>query len=152
MIGPEDEMKLFLAISNLLMVFALCGCTGQWADDPSNWKRAFDGSPPPKDITIVHSFYRRTSFLPREQDWSFELKLPPERRKVMFENLKLRHPADGETNIVKSLSKKEIQPSWFLPKATTNYDTWISTKTPGVYVGVFEDKESGNIFLVGDQI
>src|SRR5690242_15909840 len=85
-VRPEHEMKHLLAF--LLALLALCGCTGQWTDDPGNWKRAFDGSPPPKDVTIVHSFYRRTSFVPREQDWSFELKVPAAERKLMFENLK----------------------------------------------------------------
>ncbi len=134
------------------MVFALCGCTGQWTDDPSNWKRAFDGSPPPNDVTIVHSFYRRTSFLPREQDWCFEVKLSPERRKVMFESLNLRHPTEGEASVVELLRKKDVQPSWFLPKSVIDYNIWISTKTPGAYAGAFEDKESGNIFIVGVEI
>jgi hypothetical protein len=145
-------MKRFLSISVQLTVLALCACTGQWTDDPGNWKRAFDGSPPPKDVTIIHPFYRRTRSLSREQDWSFELKIPPEQRKIMFENLNLRHPADGETSIVELLTKKDVQPSWFLPKPATNYDTWISTKTSGAYVGAFEDKESGNIFLVGVEL
>jgi hypothetical protein len=145
----QDEMRGFLAISVLLPVLALCGCGGQWTDDPNNWKRAFDGSPPPADVTIVHSFYRRTSSLSREQDWSFELKLPPSRRKLMFENLNLRHPGEGDTSAVDMLTKKEVQPSWFLSKPATNYETWISTNTPGAYVGAFEDKQSGSIFLVG---
>ena len=136
----------------LLTLLALCGCTGQWTDDAGNWKRAFDGSPPPQDVTIVHSFYRRTSFVPREQDWSFELKVPAAERKLMFENLKLRHPGKGEASVVELLTKKEVQPSWFLPKPATNYDTWIATEKPGVYVGAFEDKESGNIFLVGVEL
>lgn len=140
-------MKRSLAIYFSLL--ALCGCTGQWNDDPDNWKRAFDGSPPPTDVTIVHSFYRRTSSAPREQDWSFELKIPASRRKAMFENLSLRHPREGESSTVEMLAKKEVQPSWFLPKPTTNYNVWISDEKKGVFVGAFEDKESGNIFLVG---
>lgn len=140
-------MKPLLVI--FLTLLALCGCTGESTDDPNNWKKAFDGSPPPSDVTIVHSFYRRTSYLPREQDWSFELKIPDERRKLMFENFGLRHPRADDTSIVEMLAKKDVQPSWFLPKPATNYDTWISEPKPAVYVGAFEDKESGNIFLVG---
>ena len=143
-------MKFSRAI--LLTLLVLCGCTGQWTDDPGNWKRAFDGSPPPEDVTIVHSFYRRTSFVPREQDWSFEVKVPGERRKLMFENLKLRRPGEGEAHVVELLKKKDVQPSWFLPRPATNYDTWISTEKSGVSVGAFEDKESGNIFLVGVEL
>ena len=143
-------MRPLLAFLSTLI--AVCGCTGQWTDDPGNWKRAFDGSAPPKDVTIVHSFYRRTSSVPREQDWSFELKAPTAERKLMFENLKLRRPGEGETGVVELLTKKEAQPSWFLPKPATNYDSWISTKAPGAYVGAFEDKESGNIFLVGVEL
>lgn len=67
----------------------------------------------------------------------------------MFENLKLKRPSASEASVVESLSKKEVQPSWFLPKPATNYDIWISAEKAGTYVGAFEDKESGNIFLVG---
>ena len=41
---------------------------------PPRLNRWTIGTPPPKEVTIVHSFYRRTSSISREQDWSFELE------------------------------------------------------------------------------
>jgi hypothetical protein len=98
----------------------------------------------------VHSFYRCTSFIPREEDWAFELKLSPERRKLMFENLKLKSPGRGDTGAVELLTKE--QPKWFLPKPLAHYNIWISSEKPGVYAGAFEDKESGNVFLTAVQL
>lgn len=150
LIVRSEKMKRLVAMG--LALLAVYGCSGQWTDDPGNWKRAFGSSAPPKDVTIVHSFYRRTSAVPREQDWAFELKISAAQRKLMFENLNLRHPGERETSAVELLTKKEAQPSWFLPKPSTNYDAWISAEKAGVYVGAFEDKESGNIFLVGVEL
>jgi hypothetical protein len=141
-------MKRLLTLSALLTL--LCGCTGQWTDDPKNWKRAFSDSAPPEGVTIVHSFYRLTRYEPREEDWAFELKLSPERRKLMFENFKLRPLERGDTPVVELLTTN--QPRWFLPKSKTSYNTWVSTEQYGVYVGAFEDKESGNIFLTADAL
>lgn len=137
-------------ICALLVLLAGCtGGTGRWENDPNNWGRAFGDSTLPEGVTVVHSVYWRSKSLPREDGWIFELKLSPERRKVLFENLKLREPKPDEDHIVKLL--KTAQPSWFLPKPAARYRITIGKggEKSGVYTGSFEDTESGTIFLVG---
>ena len=119
-------------------------------DDSKNWKRAFHDSKPPKGVTIVHSLYRCESYVPREEDWVFELKLTPEVRKMILDKHGFKHPESDDAWMIEALKKE--QPDWFLPKPMENYEVWIWAIDSCTFEGAFEDKQSGNFFVAGAQL
>jgi len=131
----------------LLILNVACGyiMAGTWEDDPRNWGRALQ-STKPDDVLLVHSKYWRSPHWSYEFQYFLEIAPNAALQAQLFNENKLRKIADSESEAV----RRDVfgdAPSWFAPKAVTEYDVWVFEKEPGRHFKVLIDKQSGEIFL-----
>lgn len=126
-----------------LFILFLTGCqSGTWENDPKNWERAFD-STPPSEITIVNSWYWRSVHFTLEFEYFFEIIVPNElRQELIFYNDFQK--VDSIENIDLNFSKNK--PKWFVPKEMSAYDIYGSAEIHDNFK-IFIDRETGHIFL-----
>jgi hypothetical protein len=138
----------------LLIVLFNAGCgyltAGTWEDDPGNWNRALRSTKPP-DVTVVHSKYWRSPHWTYEFEYFFEIAPNTTLTKQLFAQNKLRQVSGDEA----AQSKKNVfgdAPSWFAPKAVTEYEVWVFEDQPDRNFKILIDKKSGVMFLNDHQV
>ena len=129
---------------NLLTIFfallVMTGCGGTWVDDGKNFGRVF-GFEKPGDVTVLHSFYWKSSHWSTE--YRYFIALQPSTKFVEG----LTHPSFSipvvpDERLLESCGEK---PQWFLPKPLANYEAW-KPKTDDRY-RIFRDKSEGTLFV-----
>ena len=136
-------IRVFVACA---LVAGFCGChrSGTWENNPNNWKRAF-GSPPPKDLNVVHSIYWRTPHFTREDGWTFHIKSPASFHKEWLAANKVKHPDTDELKKLELLKKD--RPAWFVPKPMAEYEIWVIADDPYANFAMFVDRSTGEWFV-----
>lgn len=121
---------------------------GKWDDDPKNWERAF-GQPLPKEVQVIHSTYWRSPHFTLEQDYAFQLHVPPSFATEWAGHYKMRDSGPGDDGRVQGL--KRGFPKWFLPKPPSAYHGWLPMGEPYSKFALFVDKETGDLFCTDGQ-
>ena len=138
-------------ITIIILCIFIQGCgyfmSGTWEDDPENWGRAFN-STKPDDVVVVHSVYTRYAHWSYEFEYYFEIRNNDELKTQLFTMNELIELSLNENNFV-THSKK---PDWFLPKDLDKYKMYVYKDDVFSNFRVYEDIESGNIFLYDRQI
>lgn len=153
MIVPNIEksrLPYYLVIFHLIamgLFNAGCGSfmTGTWEDDPGSWNRAFRSTKPP-DVTVVHSKYWRSAHWTYEFEYFFEIAPNTKLKEQLFANNKLRKVSGDEATKIKKDVFGDV-PSWFAPKAVTEYGVWVFEDEPDRNFKILIDKMSGVMFL-----
>jgi hypothetical protein len=128
----------------VLLFASGCFWAGSWDGEGEVWERAFD-APVPEGVTVVHGHYWRSPHFTVEDGWSFQLRVTPKYRKSLFEHYRLNTPSESEMWKVRSI--RDHTPEWFLPKQNESYEIWILRDEPDANFALFEDRESGDIFM-----
>jgi hypothetical protein len=147
--------RLTILIRLLLMVAALslasCGyvMSGQWEDDPKNWRRAF-GSTKPDDVVVIHSKYWRSPHWTVEFGYCFKIQAHAGLRHQLFTKNRLERIDDADAARARSTCGP---PSWFAPDPIEKYEAWTYLDPPADnnFI-VLIDKKSGTMFLADCQI
>ncbi len=145
--GVRRNMRSVIkALVACVALAGFCGChrSGTWQDDPANWKRAF-GTPPPKEIKVVHSIYWRTPHFTREDGWTFHIKAPASFHKEWLARYKVKHPDVAKLATLDRLKKD--RPAWFVPKRVDDYEIWVIADDPYASFWMFVDRSTGEFFV-----
>ena len=137
-----------ISIALLALLFA-AGCgyvySGNWEDDPKNWKRAW-GYSKPHDVVMPHSWYWRSPHWSREEAYFFQFRWHEE----------LFNQFVANNNMSRSESSREAspdycfqKPSWFVPKDASAYDIW---RSPSVDAWLFRDAKTKELFFYACQL
>jgi hypothetical protein len=113
--------------------------------------RAF-GESKPDGIEVVRSRYMSTAHWSHEYEFFFHVRpsevatrrfaQPPEMKRYTSEN-ELFLPVD---------SFFEAKPDWFLPRELEVYDIWIRDREPRGNLRVFQDRDTGDLYITENQI
>jgi hypothetical protein len=146
-------MRALATIIGLCIAEAMatsCGyfAAGTWTNDPRNWERAFD-SKQPHDVVVVHSEYTRFPHWSYEFRYCFEIAANSALQEQLMSRNKLRRIDDREVN---GVQQTQGNPSWFLPKDSSQYDGWVFDGDPNRNFRVLIDRESGAIYLSDRQL
>jgi hypothetical protein len=142
--GGVRVRKVLLVVSCLTLWIA-AGCGGTWVDDDRNFKRVFDFDKP-QDVTVVHSYYWKSSHWSTEYRYFIALR-PPLRFVERLTDAKLMTPESPDEAMVSSCGDR---PQWFLTEPLTNYQAWIP-KSDDRY-RVFRDKTDGTVFVCDQRL
>lgn len=125
-----------------------CHRSGQWADDPGNYKRAWGSAAPPQ-VTVVHSFYWRSPHFTREEVYYFEFAANKEIQ-VGFVTSNALTPFDPSSPAEAPNTYCLTRPRWFAPKGASAYEGWRSG--PGGRALLLRDRETGALFVYACQL
>ncbi len=128
-----------------LALLILAGCGGTWIDDGRTFDRVF-GFGKPRDVSIVHSDYWKSSHWSTEYRYFTALRAP-----LKFvggiTDARVMIPRTPEETMAASCGDK---PQWFLPGSLANYQVWIP-KRDDRYL-VFRNKSDGTLFVCGQRL
>jgi hypothetical protein len=142
--GGVRVRKVLLVVS-CLALWIVAGCGGTWVDDERNFKRVFDFNKP-QDVTVVHSYYWKSSHWSTEYRYFIALRAPL-RFVERLTDAKLMTPKSPDEAMVSSCGDR---PQWFLTEPLTNYEAWIP-KSDDRY-RVFRDKTDGIVFVCDQRL
>lgn len=130
-----------------LLGLLLVGChrSGTWLDAPGNWARAFASTPPP-DVVVVHSSYWRSPHFTMEFEYFFQVRANAALRRQLFSANRLRALAGAE-RAAAFAHFFGAKPAWFLPGSPERYTVWVFAAEPGRHFRLFEDRQTGELFL-----
>jgi hypothetical protein len=112
----------------VLLLIVLSGCAGdeagEWTDDAGNWQRAF-GDPAPDGVTVLNSWYMRTTHFTAEYAWFFKVQLDAK-------NTALIESSTDYDKLGLEAASRAVQdtfsdrPSWFPTDKPEGYDVYQS--------------------------
>jgi hypothetical protein len=137
-------MRQALLVTSLAMLI-MAGCGGTWIDDERNFKRVFNFDKPP-DVSIVHSYYWKSSHWSNEYRYFIALRAPV-RFVEGLTDATLMTARIPDEEMVASCGDK---PQWFLPDSLANYQGWIP-KTTNRY-RVSRNKADGTLFVCDQRL
>jgi hypothetical protein len=137
--------KTVLLVIMFVALATLAGCGGTWVDDDRTFQRVFDFDKP-QDVTIIHSYYWKSSHWSTEYRYFIALRAPLKFVEGLTDT-RLMTSKSPDEEMVSSCGDK---PSWFLPKPLTNYQAWIP-KSNDRY-RVFHDNADGTLFVCDQQL
>lgn len=145
--------KLLFSVVAIMVVFSGCGYfnSGTWESDRKNWIRAFNESQP-RDIEVVNSRYMKTPHWSYEFEYFFHIKGSEAAKKRLIEVPNLKRYAVTDELFMRVDSFFQEKPVWFLPRELECYDIWILSDEPRGNFRVFEDRESGDLYITDNQI
>jgi hypothetical protein len=130
------------------LVNASCERSGTWVDDPANIKRAW-GVELPREVTLRHSWYRRSAHFTREEAYYFQFAWHPE----LFEGFVAENRmAPLPQSKISSIEEYYCfdRPKWFAPGAAADYDVWVGPMhTNGV---LLRHRASKELFIAACQL
>jgi hypothetical protein len=144
-------MNFFVQPVKLLAIILVAGCvtgcheSGTWKEDAKNWKRIFRASKP-ADIAVVHSQFWRSPHWTYEFEYFLQVAPSDEFKKTLFHLNKLKR-LTTEEELRKAVDFFGEKPTWFLPKAISNYGVWKYEDQPDSRFRIFIDRETGDLFL-----
>jgi len=131
----------------ILVALSCNSCGGKWDDDKKNWRRAFNGRTPPKDVKVVHSRYYRSPHFTYEAYYYFQITASDEflQSWVKYQNLVLTNPIPANLGLMYD------KPVWFLPKPLESYEMWRPADDQFSYFRIFRDKASKDLFVTDSE-
>lgn len=133
-----------LVLAGFVTFVVGCHESGTWQDDPKNWNRIF-GSPKPKDVTVVRSWYLRTPHWSYEVEYLIQIAANAKLKKAWLALGELKR-LDSPDEIAEAHRFTERRPKWFAPKDRAEYEVWVRSNEPHSKFRVFVDRETGDLF------